>query len=81
MVNNFIEGFKEGQKAFGENFAAIVNLILLSVVYFLGVGGTSITAKIFGKHFLDLRTEKNIKTYWTELNLKKKEKEEYYRQF
>lgn len=81
MVNNFTEGFKEGQKAFGENFAAIVNLILLSIVYFLGAGITSVIAKISGKHFLELKIERKAKTYWAELNLKKKEKEEYYRQF
>lgn len=80
-MKKFIEGFKEGQKEFGENIAIIVNSILLSIVYLLGFGLTSIFAKIFGKRFLELKQEENRESYWDELNLGKRPLEEYYRQF
>ncbi len=77
----FINGFLRGQKKFGENISIIINSILLTIVYFIGVGLTSIFAKIFNKHFLDLKPKKNEKTYWEDLNLTKKSMKEYYRQF
>lgn len=75
----FLKGFKKGMKGFGENITVIINSILLSFVYFIGVGPTSIIAKLFGKHFLDLKYSKD--SYWSDLNLKKKKLEDYYRQF
>jgi len=80
-ILKFIEGFKEGQKRFGEPLGVIINSIILSVVYFIGVGITSVIAKIANKHFLELNKETNVKTYWEELNLTKRPMEEYYKQF
>ncbi len=80
MIREFGRGIWKGQKEFGETIGSIVNTILLSVVYLIGVGLTSIVAKISKKHFLDLEREK-VDSYWEELNLGKKKKEEYYRQF
>lgn len=77
----FFVGFKEGQKKFGESIAIIVNSIVLSIVYFLGIGLTSIIMKFFGSNFLELNINKNSKTYWEALNLNKRPIEEYYRQF
>ncbi|MEK6871328.1 MAG: hypothetical protein AABX16_00320 [Nanoarchaeota archaeon] len=77
----FLEGMKEGQKLLGEDIAQIINLILLSIAYILGVGITSLIAKIVGKHFLELNIDKNKKSYWEELQLGTRKKEEYYRQF
>ena len=79
MIKNLFKGLKEGNKMFGEDIASLVNFILLTFVYFFGVGITSIIAKIFGKHFLESKKNKN--SYWSELNLSKRKKEEYYRQF
>jgi len=79
MVKEFFEGFKEGTKLFGENISVIINFILLSLVYFVGVGLTSVFAKIAGKEFLE--SNKKTNTYWEELNLTKKPVGEYYRQF
>ena len=76
----FTDGFKQGQKEFGESIAVIVNSVLLSMVYILGIGITSIIAKISGKRFLDLKFE-DKKTYWEDLNLGKKETKYYYKQF
>ena len=78
---SFAGSFFKRSKNFGENISIIVNSILLSFVYFVGVGLTSIFAKIFKKSFLELKTEKENETYWSELNLTKNSMEEYYRQF
>lgn len=80
-LNQFFHGFKRGTKDFGHNISIIINSVLLSVVYIIGVGLTSLIAKIIGKHFLDKKTSKESQTYWTDLNIKKKPIEEYYRQF
>ena len=80
MIKDFIIGFRKGIKEFGHNFSIIVNVVLLSIVYVLGVGLTWILAKIFKKNFLETKLSEKS-TYWDDLNLKKKPKEEYYRQF
>lgn len=80
-VKLFFSGFKKGTKDFGHNITLIINSILLSTVYFIGVGFTSIFAKLFGKKFLETKISRKTKTYWSDLNLKKKPIEEYYRQF
>ena len=78
-LKQFFKGFRGGMKSFGQNIALIINTILLTFVYLIGVGLTSIIAKIVGKHFLDTKLKKG--TYWSDLNLKKKNIEKYYRQF
>jgi hypothetical protein len=77
----FFRGFGRGMKDFGHNIAMIVNTVLLLIVYIVGVGLTSIVAKLAGKHFMDIDARKKGKSYWSELNLGKKKTEEYYRQF
>ena len=64
----------------GKIISSMVNFILLSIVYFLGIGLTSIIAKIFNKKFLDLKKE-NKKTYWEEKEMSDKEFQDYFRQF
>ena len=78
-LKQFFNGFQKGIKCFSDNISTIINFLLLSIVYLIGVGLTSITAKIFGKHFLDMKKKKN--SYWSDLNLKKKPDDGYYRQF
>ncbi len=80
-IKQVLNDLKKGQKAFGEDIAIIINSVLLTFVYFLGVGFTFLLAKISNKKFLDLEIEKNKKTYWEDLNLNKKKMEDYYRQF
>jgi len=77
----FLSGFKEGMRQFGQTISIIINSGLLLIVYFIGIGFTSIIAKLFHKHFLDTDLSKNEKSYWTDLNLKKKSIKEYYKQF
>ena len=78
-IRLFFAGFKEGMHLFGQNIAILINTILLVVVYIIGVGPTSIIAKISGKRFLEMKQGKD--SYWKPLNLKKRQMEEYYRQF
>ncbi len=80
-IKLFFKGFKKGVNSFGCKISIIVNSVLLSVVYLIGVGVTSLIAKVSGKHFLDMKISKSRETYWSELNLRKKTREEYYRQF
>ena len=80
-MRTFLTGFKQGFQYFGHNISIIVNTILLSIVYLLAVGLTAIVAKITGKHFLELKINKNQNSYWSDLNLKKRPLKDYYRQF
>ena len=80
-ISIFLKGIQNGQKKFGESIAAVINSLLLTFIYFFGVGLTFIFAKIFNKHFLDLKTEPFRKSYWEELNLTKEELNKYYKQF
>jgi len=78
-LKQFFNGFQKGVKNFSDNISTIINFLLLSMVYLIGVGLTSITAKIFGKHFLDMKKKKD--SYWHNLKLKNKDIEEYYKPF
>lgn len=77
----FFSGFRNGFKDFGHSISAIINSILLLIVYLIGVGLTSLFARLSNKHFLQRKIIRNKETYWSDLNLKKKPVEEYYRQF
>lgn len=79
-MKKIFDEFKEGIKNFGSNISTIVNTILLLLVYLMGIGITSLVAKLFKKHFLQKKNLNN-KSYWTDLNLKNKQKEDYLRQF
>jgi len=77
----FLNSVGKGMKQYGEKITAFVNTVLLLLVYIIGVGVTSIVARIFGKHFMERKTSKKKASYWTDLNIKKQEREKYYRQF
>ncbi len=77
----FFKSFKKGFKNFGQGISRIVNSALLLVVYILGVGVTSFFAKLFGKRFLDNKISKAKQSYWEDLDLKKEDTGNYYRQF
>lgn len=79
-MSGFFLGFKKGIKNFGELPAEIINVILLTFVYFFGVGITNVIARLVKKNFLETKIS-NQDSYWTELNLEKTEIGGYYRQF
>jgi|TARA_Y100000310_G_C20554072_1_gene749620 hypothetical protein len=80
MARDFLNGLKEGNRMFGEDIASVINFILLTFVYLFGVGITSMIAKLSGKNFLEIKNF-NKDSYWSKLDLDKREKGEYYRQF
>jgi hypothetical protein len=79
-MNAFSE-IKKGFEIYGKTIATVINSILLTLVYILGIGITSILAKITGKNFLEIEVNRTQKTYWSKLNLGKEELSSYYRQF
>jgi len=74
-----IISFKAGFEDFGHTISGLINTALLSIVYFLGVGPTSLTAKLVGKSFLKLLVQ--AESYWSNLDIDKKSMEHYHRQF
>lgn len=80
-IKMIFDEIKEGQKKFTDDIALIVNSILLSLVYVIGVGVTYLISKVSKKNFLDVEIDKNKQSYWEELNLQTSPREEYLRQF
>ena len=64
MKNEFLSGFKEGFQSFGHGVAGIVNVVLLAIVYFLGIGVVSVIGKIVRKEFLQLKLDTERESYW-----------------
>lgn len=79
-MKNFFRGFGKGFKDFSLSITAVTNFILLFLTYFIGVGLTSIFAKIFSKRFLDLKLKKEG-SYWIHKKIGMEDKESYYNQF
>lgn len=73
--------FSEGMRLFGESISAIVNTLLLTLVYIVGIGLTSVVAKMFGKHFLDSSVDREARSYWRETDIGGESLEQQYRQF
>lgn len=77
----FFQGWKQGMHLFSSRIALLVQTVLLFLVYWVGVGISSMVAKVMGKKFLALSIDKKATSYWEDLHLKKKPMKEYYRQF
>ena len=80
QIKTFAKGFVAGFKSFGLTFSNGVNYVLLSAVYFFGVGFTSLTAKLLRKNFLDMSPAKR-KSQWVDRKENTESLEDYYRQF
>jgi cytochrome c biogenesis protein CcdA len=81
LIFPFLKGLKKGARNFGETISIIANSLLLLLVYLIGVGLTSLIAKLAGKKFLEAAPSKKQKSYWSALGLKTRPIEEHYRQF
>ena len=81
MSSKIWEVIKKGFLAFSHFMQMVVNTILLTVVYFVGIGLTSLISKLFGKHYLELKLDKNAKSYYKECYSTKRPKEEFYRMY
>ncbi len=80
-IKKFFKDVKKGQKEFGDDIAAIINAVLLSLVYVFGVGLSFVIARLSKKKLLDKDVEKQRESYWEELNISNGKMEDYYRQF
>ena len=80
-IKSFFVGFHKGIHHFSTALTTLINVILLAFVYFFGVGIVSLIAKGRKKSFLERKISKEASTYWNDLNLKKENFEEHYRQF
>lgn len=80
MIRNnlFLKSFVRGFQAFGMHVTTVVNFVLLLIVYFVGIGLTSLFGKAARKRFMELNPQSE--TYWTELKLSYK-KEDYKKMF
>lgn len=75
----FLKGIKHGFRQFADMVAFLVNTLLLTVVYVVGVGPTALVARLRGKKFMELETDNKQKSYW-EKHMEPKT-EDYFRMF
>lgn len=87
MINIFIniskkvwESFKSFTEPISKAIFSVINFFLLLIVYLVGIGIVSLSMKIFGKHFLELKKQ-NKSSNWHEHKLTKQPIEKYYRTF
>ena len=59
----------------------VMTRVILSVLFYVGFTIIKILAKIFGKEFLDLKIDKNRKSYWIKREQKQFDKDSFERQF
>ncbi len=71
-TGNFLAGYKEGFLLFGKTLSNLIHIILLSLIYFIGVGLTSIICRLRGKKFLELKQDKNKISYWEDKEIDEK---------
>lgn len=81
QFQQFFTGLKQGMHSFGQTISLLVNTALLLIVYLVGIGLTSIIARISRKHFLATKLSKKRTSYWTDLDLGQKPLKDHYRQF
>ncbi len=79
-MKKYLNSFKTGFQKFSHLVADLVNLVLLGLVYFIGIGLTSIIAKLSKKHFLDLKQE-GKDTCWVDVKSDSQDIDDYYKMF
>lgn len=80
MLKKIWAGIKSVLEPISKTISNVVNFILLLIVYFIGIGIVSISMKLFGKHFLELK-KSDKKSNWHEHKITKQPLEQYYRTF
>ena len=76
----FLNGFVHGFGVIGRIVAEIINLVLLCVIYFVGVGTATLLTKISGTKLICLNN-KSAKSYYKTQKIGKEKLEECYKQF
>ena len=77
ILGKLISGFQ----SVSSTMTKVVNFILLSITYFIGIGSIWIISNITKKYFLNLNPKKNTDSYWQKSNMGKEDKKSYYHQF
>jgi large-conductance mechanosensitive channel len=80
MSKKIWNGIKTVLEPITKIISNIVNFVLLALVYFIAIGIVSVSMKLFGKHFLELKKQ-NKKSNWHEHKVTKDPLEKYYRTF
>ena len=80
MLSKILSSIKSILESIAKVISNVINFILLAIVYFIGIGFVAIIAKLFRKHFLELKKQ-NKKSNWHEHRVEKQPLERYYRTF
>lgn len=80
MIKDLFSYIKEGSKYFGEDISSIINSILLTFVYFFGVGITRIFIIFKKEKLIELNIDYKKPSYWEPIRINQKE-DDFYRQF
>ena len=80
MIKKLWYAAKSVIETFGKLISNVINFVLLLAVYFVSIGIVSLSMKLFGRHFLEIK-KKNSKSNWHEHKVAKQPLESYYRSF
>ncbi|MFA5484710.1 MAG: hypothetical protein WC260_00435 [Candidatus Pacearchaeota archaeon] len=80
-MKKFRENIKKRIKKSSKLILLITNTILLTIVYFLGIGITFLIGKLTRKKLFNLDLNKDEKTYWEKIKEEKKSLEDFYNPF
>lgn len=80
-MQDFWRGFKTGFQMIGHFVASFINVILLTFVYFFGIGLSSFLGKLKGEKFLEFEIKKEDRSYWTDLKITPRPMDVFFRQF
>ncbi|QQG39505.1 MAG: hypothetical protein HYS81_03930 [Candidatus Aenigmatarchaeota archaeon] len=76
----FATGFKSGFQGFGHFVSDVVNFVLLTFVWLIGIGPASVLGKFTGKKFLDMELVMR-ESYWVAYVVKTEPLESYEKQY
>lgn len=76
-----LKNWGKGMRTFGKDLGAVINSAILLIMYVFGIGITSVVAKVLKKKFLKLKPTKSELSYWVDLDVKKQDPDEFYKQF
>jgi hypothetical protein len=79
MIAKILSGFKSGLETFNLIMFTPVSAILVSIIFFFGVGTASLMVKLSKTTLFNQHPSK--KSSWTDIDYEYKEKESFFRQY
>lgn len=79
MISKILCGIKSGLKTFNLIMFTPISAILISIIYFFGVGTASLMVKLSKTTLLNQHQSKN--SSWTDIDYEYTEKESFFRQY